>query len=108
MTRVRFEPRSGDQGRRKNDTFILSATLPCHLNLPTCNILKNVSHLLRFQAHLLHQKRVFHRSWICFLQCLQFYEVSLVVHLPKLQKFTNCYALKGGMENLTDIDSAKS
>ena len=28
MTRVRVEPRSCDQGRRKNDAFALSATLP--------------------------------------------------------------------------------
>ena len=28
MTRVRIEPRSGHQGRCKNDAFTLSATLP--------------------------------------------------------------------------------
>ena len=31
MTRLRVEPRSRDQGRRKNDAFTLSATLPTYL-----------------------------------------------------------------------------
>ena len=31
MTRVRVEPRSFDQGRRKNDAFTYSATLPTML-----------------------------------------------------------------------------
>ena len=33
-TRVRVEPRSWDQGRRKNDVFIRLATLPTYLIIP--------------------------------------------------------------------------
>ena len=32
VTRVRVEPRSFDQGRRKNDAFTYSATLPTNFN----------------------------------------------------------------------------
>ena len=36
VIRVRIEPKSCDQDRRKNYVFILSATLPTYLIIPVC------------------------------------------------------------------------
>ena len=58
VTRVRVEPRSFDQGRRKNDAFTYSATLP------TVSMLlqkqQNLCHRVQYILNLQYNKHWYH------------------------------------------------